>query len=190
MRQHADTFRREAHRMVDWIADYLGQVVRRVELDGTIVTVAGNGTAGFAGDGDFLMTVQELAMAVQYGLDAETGTEAYFLAEQAAEIYGFTSRSMNVVVEAEGNPLSIVPDIRRTVRSAIRAGGEPIERHHLAPTPRLRRLVLLLDGLLDTAELERALEYIRVHEEIWEVNLEARDGTCYEVASGLLRPAD
>ncbi len=37
------------------------------------------------------------------------------------------------------------PDIRRTVRSAIRAGGEPIERHHLAPTPRLRRLVLLLD---------------------------------------------
>lgn len=37
------------------------------------------------------------------------------------------------------------PDIRRTVRSAIRAGGEPIERHYLAPTPRLRRLVLLLD---------------------------------------------
>jgi uncharacterized protein with von Willebrand factor type A (vWA) domain len=37
------------------------------------------------------------------------------------------------------------PDIRRTVRSAIRAGGEPIERHHLAPTPRLRRLVLVLD---------------------------------------------
>ena len=37
------------------------------------------------------------------------------------------------------------PDIRRTVRSAIRAGGEPIERHFSAPTPRLRRLVLLLD---------------------------------------------
>ncbi|MGB0113857.1 MAG: VWA domain-containing protein [Ilumatobacteraceae bacterium] len=37
------------------------------------------------------------------------------------------------------------PDIRRTVRSAIRAGGEPIERHFVAPTPRLRRLVLLLD---------------------------------------------
>jgi uncharacterized protein with von Willebrand factor type A (vWA) domain len=37
------------------------------------------------------------------------------------------------------------PDIRRTVRSAIRAGGEPLERHHLAPTARLRRLVLLLD---------------------------------------------
>lgn len=37
------------------------------------------------------------------------------------------------------------PDIRRTVRAAIRAGGEPIERLHLAPTPRLRRLVLVLD---------------------------------------------
>lgn len=37
------------------------------------------------------------------------------------------------------------PDIRRTVRAAIRAGGEPIKRHHSAPTPRLRRLVLLLD---------------------------------------------
>ena len=37
------------------------------------------------------------------------------------------------------------PDIRRTVRSTIRAGGEPIERHFFAPTPRLRRLVLLLD---------------------------------------------
>jgi uncharacterized protein with von Willebrand factor type A (vWA) domain len=37
------------------------------------------------------------------------------------------------------------PDIRRTVRAAMRAGGEPIERHFSAPTARLRRLVLLLD---------------------------------------------
>ncbi len=37
------------------------------------------------------------------------------------------------------------PDIRRTVRAAIRAGGEPIARRYAAPTPRLRRLVLLLD---------------------------------------------
>ncbi len=37
------------------------------------------------------------------------------------------------------------PDIRRTVRAAIRAGGEPIERHFREPTTRLRRLVLLLD---------------------------------------------
>lgn len=37
------------------------------------------------------------------------------------------------------------PDIRRTVRAAIRAGGEPIERHFRAPSTKLRRLVLLLD---------------------------------------------
>ena len=37
------------------------------------------------------------------------------------------------------------PDIRRTVQASLRAGGEPIERHFSARTPRLRRLVLLLD---------------------------------------------
>jgi uncharacterized protein with von Willebrand factor type A (vWA) domain len=37
------------------------------------------------------------------------------------------------------------PDMRRTMRAAIRAGGEPIERHHRRHTTRLRRLVLLLD---------------------------------------------
>jgi uncharacterized protein with von Willebrand factor type A (vWA) domain len=37
------------------------------------------------------------------------------------------------------------PDVRRTVRAAIRAGGEPIERHFRAPSTKLRRLVLLLD---------------------------------------------
>lgn len=37
------------------------------------------------------------------------------------------------------------PDIRRTIRASLRAGGEPIERHYSTPAPRLRRLVLLLD---------------------------------------------
>jgi hypothetical protein len=37
------------------------------------------------------------------------------------------------------------PDLRRTVRAAIRAGGEPIERYFREPSTRLRRLVLLLD---------------------------------------------
>jgi len=37
------------------------------------------------------------------------------------------------------------PDLRRTVRAALRAGGEPIERHFRRPTTRLRRLVLVLD---------------------------------------------
>lgn len=37
------------------------------------------------------------------------------------------------------------PDLRRTVRSALRAGGEPIRREWRKPGIRLRRLVLLLD---------------------------------------------
>lgn len=37
------------------------------------------------------------------------------------------------------------PDLRRTVRAALRCGGEPIEQFHREPGERLRRLVLLLD---------------------------------------------
>ncbi len=37
------------------------------------------------------------------------------------------------------------PDLRRTVRSALRAGGEPIRRHYSTQGTRRRRLVLLLD---------------------------------------------
>ena len=37
------------------------------------------------------------------------------------------------------------PDLRRTVRTSLRSGGEPIRRHWQAPDERLRRLVLLLD---------------------------------------------
>jgi uncharacterized protein with von Willebrand factor type A (vWA) domain len=37
------------------------------------------------------------------------------------------------------------PDLRRTVRAAMRTEGEPLRRHFRAPTTRHRRLVLLLD---------------------------------------------
>jgi len=37
------------------------------------------------------------------------------------------------------------PDLRRTVRRSLRAGGEPIERPALVPTQRPRRIVLLFD---------------------------------------------
>jgi uncharacterized protein with von Willebrand factor type A (vWA) domain len=37
------------------------------------------------------------------------------------------------------------PDLRRTVRAAMRSGGEPMRRHFRKPTTRNRRLVLLLD---------------------------------------------
>jgi uncharacterized protein len=37
------------------------------------------------------------------------------------------------------------PDLRRTMRAAMRAGGETMRRHYRTPAPRNRRLVLLLD---------------------------------------------
>src|SRR6202023_4012389 len=37
------------------------------------------------------------------------------------------------------------PDLRRTVRRALRHGGEPIHRAWLAPAERPRRVVLLCD---------------------------------------------
>lgn len=37
------------------------------------------------------------------------------------------------------------PDLRRTVRTSLRSGGEPVRRHWQLPDDRLRRLVLLLD---------------------------------------------
>jgi uncharacterized protein with von Willebrand factor type A (vWA) domain len=40
---------------------------------------------------------------------------------------------------------SDTPDLRRTVRAAMRAGGEPMRRHYRTRTTRHRRLVLLLD---------------------------------------------
>lgn len=38
-----------------------------------------------------------------------------------------------------------IPDLRRTVKAAMRAGGEPMRRHYRTHTTRRRRLVLLLD---------------------------------------------
>jgi uncharacterized protein with von Willebrand factor type A (vWA) domain len=37
------------------------------------------------------------------------------------------------------------PDLRRTVREALRAGGEPVRRQHVEASERSRRLILLLD---------------------------------------------
>jgi uncharacterized protein with von Willebrand factor type A (vWA) domain len=54
-----------------------------------------------------------------------------------------TPRSSRRTVEARR--AGARPDLRRTVRAAIRAGGEPIHRHSRDPGERLRRLVLLLD---------------------------------------------
>ena len=49
------------------------------------------------------------------------------------------------------------PDLRRTVRAALRAGGEPVERRHLEPSRRPRRVVLLCDVSGSMEPYSRAL---------------------------------
>ena len=50
-----------------------------------------------------------------------------------------------VAASATGHAPTARPDLRRTVRAALRSEGEPIRRHFRAPATRHRRLVLLLD---------------------------------------------
>jgi uncharacterized protein with von Willebrand factor type A (vWA) domain len=49
------------------------------------------------------------------------------------------------------------PDLRRTVRAALRAGGEPVERRHLEADRRPRRVVLLCDVSGSMEPYSRAL---------------------------------
>ncbi|HET9733308.1 MAG TPA: VWA domain-containing protein [Acidimicrobiales bacterium] len=49
------------------------------------------------------------------------------------------------------------PDMRRTVRDALRSGGEPLRRAHLEPGSRPRRVVLLCDVSGSMAPYARAL---------------------------------
>lgn len=55
---------------------------------------------------------------------------------------GAPRRSMRL---AAAESRTDTPDLRRTVRAAMRAGGEPMRRHYRTHTTRRRRLVLLLD---------------------------------------------
>jgi uncharacterized protein with von Willebrand factor type A (vWA) domain len=57
-------------------------------------------------------------------------------------LVGSRRRSLRLAV---ADAATDIPDLRRTVRAAMRAGGEPIRRHYRRPGTRQRRLVLLLD---------------------------------------------
>lgn len=76
---------------------------------------------------------------------AEYSPEELVLAQEmmsSLKLIGSPRRSLRLGPARRATPR---PDIRRTVRASLKAGGEPIERHFRAPTERLRRLVLVLD---------------------------------------------
>ncbi len=53
----------------------------------------------------------------QGGVDQKTGTEIYFLADQAPRIVNFAPRNMNIVVRSDRPVESLASDIRRVVQS-------------------------------------------------------------------------
>jgi uncharacterized protein with von Willebrand factor type A (vWA) domain len=76
---------------------------------------------------------------------AEYSPDELVLAQEmmsSLKLIGSPRRSLRLGPARRATPR---PDIRRTVRASLKAGGEPIERHFRAPTERLRRLVLVLD---------------------------------------------
>ncbi|MGH9000159.1 MAG: NHL repeat-containing protein [Acidimicrobiia bacterium] len=57
-----------------YVADSLNQRIRKVDKEGTITTVAGNGTAGFAGDGG---PATEASLNTPHGVAADAGGNLY-----------------------------------------------------------------------------------------------------------------
>lgn len=67
--------------------------------------------------------------------------EAWALMDRMA-LVGAPRRSRRALPTSRGRGR---PDLRRTVRNALRTGGEPIRRAHTVPGERFRRVVLLVD---------------------------------------------
>lgn len=73
--------------------------------------------------------------------DDDELAEAWALMDRLAMV-GAPRRSRRTVPTDRGRGR---PDLRRTVRHALRTGGEPIRRAHTTPGERFRRVVLLVD---------------------------------------------
>lgn len=73
--------------------------------------------------------------------DPDELAEAWSLMDRLA-LVGAPRRSRRAVPTGRGRGQ---PDLRRTVRHALRSGGEPIRRAHTQPGERFRRVVLLID---------------------------------------------
>ena len=66
-------------------------------------------------------------------------------AQQLMSRLRFTGSPRRSLRLAAAEARTDTPDLRRTVKAAMRAGGEPMRRHYRTHTTRRRRLVLLLD---------------------------------------------
>ncbi len=100
------------------------------------VEVLGRRIRPCCGGDVWLEIVGVVADVKQGGLDAPTGTELYVTAEQVAEVYGFATRSLHVVLRAAVPPEGLVPQVRRVVA----------ELDPTLPLANLRTMDDVLDG--------------------------------------------
>ncbi|HSJ16119.1 MAG TPA: ABC transporter permease, partial [Longimicrobiales bacterium] len=71
----------------------------------------------FGNDPPWLTIVGVVADVKQAGLEAETGTELYFMYEQGATLFGFAPRSMHVVARTRGDVTALLRAIPAEVRA-------------------------------------------------------------------------
>ncbi len=67
-------------------------------------------------DAPWLTIIGVAADVKQGGLDQKTGTEVYFLHDQAQEMVGFVPRTMYLVLRTQKDPLSLVAGVRNEIR--------------------------------------------------------------------------
>jgi predicted permease len=83
----------------------------------------------------------------QSGLSEPTGTEIYFLSRQA-EALGFSVRTRNIVMKTQGDPLALVPSVRRAVwnqdASLPLSDVQTMEQNIASSVARPRFLTMLL----------------------------------------------
>jgi uncharacterized protein with von Willebrand factor type A (vWA) domain len=76
---------------------------------------------------------------------ADYTSEELVEAQQLMSRLRFTGSPRRSLRLAAADVRTDTPDLRRTVRAAMRAGGEPMRRHYRTRSTRRRRLVLLVD---------------------------------------------
>lgn len=76
---------------------------------------------------------------------ADYTSEELVEAQQLMSRLRFTGSPRRSLRLAAADVRTDTPDLRRTVRAAMRAGGEPMRRHYRTRSTRRRRLVLLID---------------------------------------------
>jgi uncharacterized protein with von Willebrand factor type A (vWA) domain len=130
-------------------AKFFGRPVRPRRPDGMRVTVS---VPPVEAEDNGLASPLELLRAKSFADCSET--ELVALASLMAETAVSTPPRRS---RRSGPAPSGVPDLRRTLRSSLRTGGEPIDRAWRRRRQRPRRLVLLLDVSGSMADYSRAL---------------------------------